>query len=518
MNESVANLEMEPAELAQENRLLREENVRLKLLVAKLQKMIFGRKSERQAGDDPGQLMMDDLIAEVERLNGKITANEEQQLVARKATLAQKPRRNLDELIPEGLPVEVVEHDLPEADKVDLVSGLPLKRIGEERVRKLAFRPGECFVKEHVYFKYVAPANPAQGVIRAPAPDFAIPGGCYDETFIAMIVFEKVAMHLPLYRIEERLRLMEIRVSRQTLSRLYIAAAEALFPLMAPLKAEILGRGVIFTDDTPVDLLEKGTGKTIQGRMWVYVAGGEGPPLRIFEFTRDRCKKRPREFLGDYRGYIHADAYKGYDDLFRREGVFECACWMHIRRKLFEAEDAPPELRRFFLDSIRKLYQWERISARFKPETLLKVRQKHLAPLIESLLARARNALDRNEVLPKSAFANAIGYLLNLGEAVRTFLLDPRLRPDNGLSERSLRPVAIGRKNWLFAGCKAGGDATGILLSLVQTCRALGTDPYDYLADVLARIQGHPAKRVAELLPHHWLATKTAAAQAVTPA
>jgi hypothetical protein len=100
--------------------------------------------------------------------------------------------------------------------------------------------------------------------------------------------------------------------------------------------------------------------------MWVYVAGGDGPPLRIFEFTRDRCEKRPREFLGNYRGYIHADAYKGYDDLFTREGVFECACWRHIRRKFFEAKDAPPDLRRFFLDAIRKLYQWEHLSARFK--------------------------------------------------------------------------------------------------------------------------------------------------------
>ncbi|MFA4944065.1 MAG: transposase [Lentisphaeria bacterium] len=134
------------------------------------------------------------------------------------------------------------------------------------------------------------------------------------------------------------------------------------------------------------------------------------------------------------------------------------------------------------------------------------------------MLARARDALARNEVLPKSAFAGALGYLLNLGEAVRTFRRDLRLPPDNGLSERSLRPVASGRKDWLFAGCKAGGDATGTRLSLVQTRRALGADPYEYLADVLARIQGHPASRVAELLPHRWLAARTADAPAAAPA
>ena len=278
MEDDSANLEAKLAELERENRRLREEIARLKLQVMKLQKMLFGRKSERQAVGASGQLLMAELLTEVERLNGAILANEKELLVTRQATLARKPRRNLDELVTEGLPVEVIEHDLPEADKVDLVSGLPLKRIGEERVRKLAYRPGQCFIKEHVYFKYAAPANPAQGVVCAPAPDFAIPGGSYDESFLAMVAFEKVAMHLPLYRIEERLHLMGINVGRQTLSRLYIASAEVLIPLMVPFKEEILGRGVIFTDDTPVDLIEQGSGKTITGRMWVYVAGGEGPP------------------------------------------------------------------------------------------------------------------------------------------------------------------------------------------------------------------------------------------------
>ncbi len=490
----------------------------LNLKLKKLQAQLYGRKSEREVGVDSAQLQMDAILLEVARLEAAMAAAHSAETVARRATVAAKPRRGLEGLIPEDLPRVEVVHDIADDDKVDLVSGLPMKKIGEDRVEKLAWKPGECFVRVHVYPKYAAPANPSQGVVRAPAPDFAIPGGSYDETFLAMLITEKLARHVPLYRIEEQLRMMGVEVGRQTLSRLYIAAAEVLNPLLAGLKAEILSRGILFTDDTPVDLQVKGTSKLKQGRMWVYVAGGDGPPLRYYEFTPDRCKKRPREFLGNYRGYIHADAYKGYDDLFLRPGVFECACWMHIRRKFFEAEDASPDLRRFFLEAIRKLYQWERIAGRFKPETILKVRQKHLAPLIEGMLARARDALARNEVLPKSAFAGAIGYLLNLGEAVRTFLQDPRLRPDNGLSERSVRPVALGRKNWLFAGCKAGGDATGTLLSLVQTCRAIGADPYDYLADVLARIQGHPASRVAELLPHRWLAARTADAPAVTPA
>jgi hypothetical protein len=147
--------------------------------------------------------------------------------------------------------------------------------------------------------------------------------------------------------------------------------------------------------------------------------------------------------------------------------------------------------------------------------TVLAVRQKHEAPLVEAILARGREALTKNEILPSSEFAKAIAYMLNLGDAVKTFLSDPRLKPDNGESERALRPVAIGRKNWLFAGCKAGGDATGTLLSLVQTCRVIGADPFEYLEDVLGRIQGHPASRVAELLPHHWLEAREKAKAAI---
>lgn len=499
MNERHDSLDEKDREIAR----LSAEVANLKLLVEKLRHQLYGRKSERLTDEDAGQMVMADLLAEVDRLSQQIAANEEE-LVERKATKARKPRRDLAGMIPEDLPRIEIVHDLPEEKKVG-DDGEPLKRIGEDRVEKLAYKPSECFVKVHVYPKYASLENPLRGVLRAPAPDFAIPGGSYDESFLAMVAFEKVAMHLPLYRIEERLRMMGIGVGRQTLSRLYIATAEALAPLMPPLKAEILARGVIHTDDTPVALLEKGAGKTITGRMWVYVAGGTGPPLRIFEFTRDRCKKRPMEFLADYQGFAHADAYKGYDGLFRRPGVIECACWMHIRRKFFDAKDAPPELRAWFLDSIRRIYRWERAARRCLPATILAVRQKHEAPLVEAILNRGREALAKVEVLPSSEFAKAIAYMLNLGDAVKTFLSDPRLKPDNGESERALRPLAIGRKNWLFAGCKAGGDATGILLSLVQTCRAIGANPFEYLEDVLGRIQGHPASRVAELLPHHWL-------------
>jgi len=182
---------------------------------------------------------------------------------------------------------------------------------------------------------------------------------------------------------------------------------------------------------------------------------------------------------------------------------------MHIRRQFFEAEDGPPELREEVLRLIRMIYRYERVLADKSDETVVAVRRERVGPIIDTILARTTEALRDGDILPKSDFAKAIGYLHNRGDAVRTFLEDARLRPDNGESERAIRPLAIGRRNWLFAGSKAGGDATGILLSLVQTCRAVGVEPFVYLEDVLRRINGHPACRVGELMPHNWTKADT---------
>ena len=177
---------------------------------------------------------------------------------------------------------------------------------------------------------------------------------------------------------------------------------------------------------------------------------------------------------------------------------------MHVRRKYVEAEDAPGDLREAVLRTIRCMYRYERFAHRHPhsdEELILRVRQEKIAPLIDWLFARTSRALTDGEVLPKSAFAGAIGYMHNRGDALRTFLQNPQLMPDNGASERAIRPLAIGRRNWLFAGSKSGGEATAVLLSLIQSCRAVDIDPLVYLEDTLRRINGHPATRLDELLP-----------------
>ena len=487
-------------------RELEEEIERLRHRIRLLEKALFGPRSERLVRDPEDQGTFEDLLREVDELNRQLDRSDEQLREERKTQAPKRrgKRRNLDELIPEGLREEEIVVDVPEEEKISLETGKPLVKIGEDRTRKLAVKPPEYYVKVFVIPRYADPDDPGRGVVSAAAPDFAIPGGTFDESFIADVVADKCAMHLPLYRQEERLRNLGIEVGRQTLCRLYMKAAQVLLPLYLLMKENILGRGIIFTDDTPVRLQVPGNRKTVTGRMWIYIGGGNGPPFRVFEFTRDRCKKRPREFLGDFRGYIHADAYKGYDDLFARDGVHECGCWMHVRRKFVDAEDAPPDLREGVLRAIRHIYRYERFArnrSNSSDELVLAVRREKIAPLIDWLFARTARALKDGEVLPGSAFAKAVGYMHGLGDALRTFLGHPQLMPDNGESERAIRPLAIGRRNWLFAGSKRGGEATGILLSIVQSCRAAGIDPFAYLEDVLRRINGHPAHRLHELLP-----------------
>jgi len=519
MDENTANPVNVQSVLAEKDRQIAERDAKITALLQRirlLEKALFGPRSERIVDTvNDGQGVFEALIKEVDELNRQLEQVQQAETPAKPVAAAaepkkRKPRRNLEELLPDDLPQEEIVVDVPEEDKVCLETGDALVKIGEERVKKLAFKPGSYFVKVFVYPKYASKANPSQGVIQAPAVDGALPGGVFDESFMASVILDKCGLHLPLYRQEERLRSLGINISRQTLCYLYMRGAEVLRPIYDAMKKDVIGRGVIFTDDTPVLLLLKGKGKTVQGRMWVYVGGGAGPPYRVFEFTVDRRKKRPLEFLKGFRGFIHADAYKGYDDLFRQDGVVECGCWMHVRRKFKESEDAPPELRERILRLIRGIYHYERILKNKTADVILAVRKERTEPLVDRIFHVAAEAICAGAVLPQSNFAKAVGYMQTLGPALKTFIGDARLRPDNGESERALRPLAIGRKNWLFAGSENGGDATGILLSLVQSCRVLDIEPFEYLTDVLKRVNGHMASRVHELLPHNWQAARLA--------
>lgn len=493
-----------------------QEIARLKHRIRLLERALFGPRSERVVDDGSGdQLEFGDLLSELLAAGTELEDVEKEKNPAKKSNRAESRRRTFDELTKDAnLETQEILLDLDEEDKISLETGKPLVCIGEERTFKLVYIPGSYKKKVFIRPKYIDPADSLRGVITAPLPTSAFPGSHFDESFAANVVVEKCAYHIPLYRQEEKHRASGLQMHRQTLSKLYGRSAQVLLPLYLLMKELILQGDILFTDDTPVKMQKKGHGKTVTGRMWVYVGGGNSPPFRIFDFTPNRNAEHPKKFLleGDikFNGYIHADAYKGYDDLFTREGIYECGCWMHVRRKLFEAEDGPPKLRRTLLAGIRLLYRYERQLRKEEASLaeILKLRQGKTAPLIDKLFEYARKARLSCEVLPSSQMAKAIDYMLNLGDALKTFTTQPQLKPDNGTSERALRPLAIGRKNWMFVGSEKGGAATAILTTVVQSCRDYNLPPLTYIEDVLRKIPAakEDPEQLRALLPDKWVA------------
>jgi len=259
---------------------------------------------------------------------------------------------------------------------------------------------------------------------------------------------------------------------------------------------------VIFTDDSIIPLQVKGNGKVKKARLWVYVRGGQGPPLTVFEFSLDRSKKRPLDFLDGYRGYIHADAYSGYNELFRLQWVIEVGCWVHTRRKFDEAASSRPQEATEIMARIAQLYKIEAECKEMTPDQRRNVREQRSRPILDGIFKRLEEL--KTNTLPSEPFRKAIDYALNQRQALYRYLEDGRLKPDNNTSENAIRPLALGRKNWLFAGSERGARATALFLGLIQSCKACKVNPWEYFDDMLRRIMSHPVTRLRELLPDQW--------------
>jgi hypothetical protein len=265
----------------------------------------------------------------------------------------------------------------------------------------------------------------------------------------------------------------------------------------------VLEGDVAFTDDAPVPLQVKGNGKLKKARLWVCVRGGLGPPLVAYDFSIDRSKKRPLDFFKDYQGYVHADAYSGYDELFKKEGIIEVGCWAHARRMFDEAASSRPKEATDILARIARIYhEVETLCVDMIPEQRRCFRQEHAAPLLAGIFEKIEEL--RRQTTPSEPLRKAIDYALNQRKALCRYLEDGRLRPDNNLAENAMRPVAVGRKNWLFVGSERGGRAAALFMGLVRSCKDCGINPWEYFDDMLRRIMSQPITRLRELLPDQW--------------
>ncbi|MBI5345891.1 MAG: IS66 family transposase, partial [Chlamydiae bacterium] len=354
---------------------------------------------------------------------------------------------------------------------------------------------GSYFIKEFIRPKYAKPNN--DGILISELPDSIIPKCRADESLLADILTKKFADHLPLYRIAEILSREEIGISRKLLSQWVVKCGLILKPLYDLMLKMILDSKNIFVDETTINLLKQDK----LAYMWVICGGKDpDPPYRIYKFCKDRCYENIITLLDNYHGGLHSDKYGAYEVLAQQKIITWYPCWAHIRRKFFEAQTTDP-IKNAVLEQIQQLFLLEEEAWKLSPEDRLALRQKAI-PIIDKLIIDIKAKLIDGKILPKSKFKGALGYFCGLIPYIKNYIKDPFARMDNNVAERAIRPLAIGRKNWLFFGSEDGGEAGAIILSLVQTCRGLGINPRDYLEDILRRFMGHSANKLYELSQH----------------
>jgi transposase len=490
-------------QLTQKLASARHQLTTLQHQVEQLLRRVYGCRSEKL---DPNQLMFDNffLEAEAQTESESVVEPEPEPEPAPRPT-RKKVKKNHPGRVPLPEHLERVEIvlDIPEEEKVCPQTEKPLKQIGWEVSEKLEYRPGRFLVNVYKRPKYASPDSMADvGVITAPMPDHPILKCKADVGLLSHIIVSKFADHLPLYRQDSIFEREGVSISRATQTSWLMQIYEAIQPLGDVLKQVVLKEDILFTDDSIIPLLVKGNGRVKKARLWVYVRGGPDPPLTVFDFSRDRSKKRPLAFLDGYHGYIHADAYSGYDELFRKPDVIEVGCWAHARRKFDEATSSHPKEATEIMARIARLYRVESAAKEMAPQDRCTLRQEQARPSIDRIFTRLEQL--KPAILPSEPLSKAADYALNQQEALTRYLEDGRLKPDNNTAENAIRPLALGRKNWLFTGSERGGRAAALFYSLVQSCKACEVNPWEYFDDVLRRIMSHPIKRLRELLPDQW--------------
>jgi transposase len=487
------------AAMARDALAAQAEIAKLKFQLARYRRAEFGRSSEKQAREAQ-QLELAIEALEADQAERLAAASPVVAAAIENAAEAQKPARRP---LPNHLPREEVSHPAPCACPS---CGGALRRIGEDVTETLDYVPGRFKVIRHIREKLSCRA--CDTVVAAPAPDHAIARGRAGAGLLAHIVVSKYDDHLPLYRQAEIFAREGVTLETSTLSGWVGATAAALQPLVDALAATVMASDTLHVDDTPVPVLAPGTGKTKTGRLWTYVRderpfAGKQPPAALFFYSPDRKGEHPRAHLKDFCGVIHADGYAGFHELFAGSRIAEAACWAHVRRKFFDVHAATGSpIAKEALDRIGQLYRVEETVNGALPDDRRRERQQRSKPIAEALRAWAEETA--RKLSRKSELAAAFRYMRARWAALVRCFDDGRLALDNNPAERVLRCVAIGRKNYLFAGSDAGGRRAAAMYALVETAKLNGLNPHHYLADVLTRIADHPARHIVELLPWNW--------------
>jgi transposase len=487
-----------------------------RLHIAKLTRQLYGQRSERS------KRLIEQMELAFAELESSASEDEiaAERAVAKTTNVAAFTRKQpARQPFPAHLPRERVVEPAPTA--CPCCGSARLRKLGEDITETIEVIPRQWKVIQHVREKFSC--RDCEKINQAPAPFHVLPRGWAGPSLLAMILFEKFGQHQPLNRQAERYTREGVPLSLSTLADQVGGCCAVLAPLVSRIEAHVFAAERLHGDDTTVPVLAKG--KTHTGRCWVYVRddhpfGGPDPPAAMFYYSRDRTGAHPQAHLADYAGILQADAFAGYNKLYaadRKPGpLVEAACWVHARRPFFVMADIAANARRkaqgkialispLALEMVRRidaLFEIERAINGQSAERRRAVRQELSAPLVADLQRWMRE--QRSKLSRGNDVAKAMDYMLRRWPAFTRFLDDGRICLSNNAAERALRGIALGRKSWLFAGSDRGGQRAAAIYSLIVSAKMNNVDPQAWLADVLARIAEHPARKLDELLPWNW--------------
>lgn len=459
---------------------------------ALLKRMKFAAQSERFSAEQKSLLdesLDEDLQAvadEIEQATPPVAGRQDKQVPKRAPLPANLSRRE-------------IRH---EPESTTCACGCQMKRIGEDVAEKLDYAPGVFTVERHIRGKWACAQ--CETIHQVPVDPHIIDKGIPTTGLLAQVLVAKYADHLPLYRQQGIFARSGVELSRSTLAQWVGSCGVQLQPLVDALKDELLQGSVLHADETPVQMLSPGKGKTERAYLWAYTANVLGDVRAVvYDFCESRSGEHPRKFLGSWSGALVCDDYAGYKQTFAQNNVTELGCMAHARRKFFDLHAAnKSQLAEFALEQIGKLYDVERQAKELDAAQRLALRQQHSRPILDALQQWMQ--LQRQQVHDGSAIAKALDYSLRRWAALTRFADHGHWPIDNNWAENQMRPIALGRKNWLFAGSLRSGQRAAAIMSLIQSARMNGHDPYAYLRDVMTRLPTTKQADISSLLPHRW--------------
>ena len=512
---------------------LPDDAILLKQLIAQLLDSLHSLKRQNeQMGHRLQQLLRARFGSKAEKIDQAQLLLFAQQILAEAtppAPAVQEPPASVEPRKGHGrkkLPRKRVVLDVPAEQRQCACCGQEMTKIGEETSEQIEYIPASTYVIETVRPKYACKHCPDGTVVTADKPRQPIEKGLPGPGMLAHVITSKYCDHLPLNRQSGMFRRQGLELPPSTLGGWMGASAKLGESLVDVMIQEVLSSDTLHTDDTPVPVLDKDRSSARLGRLWAYL-GDDLHPYTVYDYTPSRKRDGPVEFLGQYEGYLHADAYGGYDGIYTsNDKVIEVLCWAHARRKIFDAQESDAARATVALAYIRRLYQVERQTkelferqahrddARPLAVIRLELRQQLSLPVLKELEAWMRqqtggltadgSPLPGGPVLPKSPLGMAINYCLGNWPALIRYSSNGQLDIDNNSAERAMRPIAVGRRNYMFFGSDNGGRTAAVLYSLIASAKRHGLDPFVYLRDVLARISDYPSNKLRELLPDQW--------------